>query len=95
MKNHNYFVHLVLCTLLVSSFSYAQKIEKRHKRLESIAKGMTQGKPIELEALEIRAKIHEPTVIFILDRPKLEIQFQKAEIKFTPRIYLPLVENHF
>ena len=85
----------MIFSFAIARHDAAQKIEKRHKRLESIAKGMTQGKPIELEALEIRAKIHEPTVIFILDRPKLEIQFQKAEIKFTPRIYLPLVENHF
>jgi hypothetical protein len=48
-----------------------------------------------LKALEIRAKIHEPKVIYILDRPKLDVEFKEEAIQFTPRTRDPVVRNRF
>ncbi len=76
----------------------AQGVNLEQKQLEALAKetiGLSPGKLIELEALEIRAKIHEPTIIYILDRPKLEIDFKENEVHFSPRISDPILLNRF
>lgn len=75
------------------SSSLAQEVENQQEKFEALTRGLTQGKPIELKALEIRARIHEPTVIYVLDRPKLEINFPEPKTEFSPRIYDPIVKN--
>jgi hypothetical protein len=89
-------VWIFVLVLLVPSFVLAQEeMDQKRKQLENISRQMTRGAPIELEALEIRAKIHEPTVIYILDRPKLDVEFDEREIRFTPRISDPVAKNRF
>jgi hypothetical protein len=70
-------------------------VEAQRKQLESLTQKMGTGAPIELKALEIHAKIHEPTVIYILDRPKLDVEFEEKEIRFSPRIADPIMRNKF
>ena len=68
---------------------------ERRETFESITQELNAGAPIELKALEIRAKIYEPSVIYILDRTRLEIDYREKETGFSSRIQEPIVENLF
>ncbi len=47
----------------------------------------------EFEELTIKAKIHEPDVLFILDKPEIIIQPFESEIDFTEKIDDVLIED--
>ncbi len=68
---------------------------ERSEIFKSLSKNLAQGKPIELEALEIRARIYEPQVIYILDRTKVDVEFHEEDVHFSSRIVDPILENHF
>lgn len=51
-------------------------------------------KKIELEALELKVKIQEPTLLFIINQPELEINpYFEDQISFLDKIEKPVIEN--
>jgi hypothetical protein len=83
------------CLLVFPTISFGEEIREQRERMEAITKGLSKGEGIELRALEIRAKIHEPSVIYILDRARLEVDYGEQKIQFLPRIQDPIWENRF
>jgi hypothetical protein len=77
------------------SVARAEEIEKEQEKMEAVTKGLLKGETIELRALEIRARIYEPSVIYILDRAKLDVDYGEQKIEFAPRIDQPIEENRF
>jgi len=61
--------------------------------LEQRVGDITRGQTFQLDALEIRAKIHEPTLIYVLDRPDFHVPFEDAPVQLIPRISLPIRWN--
>ncbi len=80
---------------LLPAWGFAQDIEEKRRTFEPLAREMASGEPIELKALEIRARIHEPNIIYILDRTELELDYREQEISFLPRISSPILEDRF
>jgi hypothetical protein len=70
-------------------------IDQRREFFEELTRGMTKGQILELRTLEIRARIHEPHVIYVLDRSRPEVTFKEREVQFSPRILTPIVDNQF
>jgi hypothetical protein len=97
------FIVILCANLLISlssSFSFVHgqeenKDAKREELFRSITKDISTERPLELKALEIRAKIYEPQVIYILDRVNIDIRFEEDELVFTDRIEQPILENEF
>jgi hypothetical protein len=73
----------------------AADIQKERRRMESLTKGLAKGEAIELRTLEIRARIYEPSVTYILDRTRLDVDYEEEEIRLAPRIARPILENRF
>lgn len=49
---------------------------------------------IELKAIEVRGRLQEPTLIYILDQPELEIDpYRDDAVDFLDKIAEPIVEN--
>ena len=68
---------------------------QREELFRNLTKNLSQGTPIELRTLEIRARIYEPQVIYVLDRSKIDVDFREEPVTFTPRIGDPIRENAF
>jgi hypothetical protein len=66
---------------------------RRRELFEQLSREMAGGAVLELKELEIKAKIYEPQVIYILDRAKLEISPGDEQPRFTPRIPEPVVDD--
>jgi hypothetical protein len=89
---------IVAAVISVFSFSaplLAAEVDRQKEQMEQLTRGLAAGETIELRALEIRAKIHEPSVIYILDRSRLEVDYEEQTVRFTPRIAKPIRENRF
>ena len=86
---------LILLLVMIPFTSGAADIQKERKRMEALTKGLAKGEAIELRTLEIRARIYEPSVTYILDRTRLDVDYQEEEIRFEPRIAQPVLENRF
>lgn len=78
-------VVLILISLGVTN-SNAAPDAQRQKLMEEVSKELSGGGPIELGALEIKARLFEPQVIYILDRSKLDVDLSDEKIQLTPRI---------
>lgn len=50
-------------------------------------------KTIEMEAIEIRGKIQEPTLLYILDQPQFEIEPYEETVDFLNKIQEPVEDN--
>ena len=72
-----------------------QEAKQRRNVIEALTGEMESGGAIELKALEIRAKIYEPSVIYILDHSRLEIDYRESDVRFSDRIREPILENLF
>lgn len=79
--------------LCFCSMAYANNTNL--KTIREVSKDLGSGKVLQLEALEIRAKIHEPTLFYILDKPNFHIQFNDDDIQLSPKIPLPILRNEF
>lgn len=86
---------LALCLILLTSTAWADEAKDRRDLFQSLTQDMRAGNQIELRALEIQAKIYEPSVIYVLDRAKIEIDFKEQDVSFSPRIMDPILENEF
>jgi hypothetical protein len=84
-----------LAAAVLSPPLQGSEIEAERARMESLTRGLAQGEAIELRALEIRAKIYEPSVIYILDRAKLEVDYTEQPIRFKAKCLEPILENRF
>lgn len=84
-----------LVIIFLPFLAFAGEIDEKRARMESLTRGLTKGDSIELRTLEIRARIHEPSVIYILDRTRLEVDYGEQETTFEPRIEKPIRENRF
>ncbi len=87
----------ILLTLMYSFSTLAEEskqIEQRQRVFESLSREMA-GNAVELKELEIRAKIYEPQVVYILDRSRIEVHFKEDELNFIPRISRVIEENIF
>jgi hypothetical protein len=72
----------------------SEQIRKRRKIFESLSQEMAGG-AMELKELEIRAKIYEPQVVYILDRSRIEVHFKEDALHFSPRIHQVVEDNRF
>lgn len=45
---------------------------------------------IELKALEIKAKIHEPALFYVLEQPQMRLMFEEAPPAFTEHLTDPI-----
>ena len=68
---------------------------QREEIIQSLSRELAAGRPIELKALEIRARIYEPQVIYVLDRAKVDVDFKEEDVRFSPRIVKPILNNEF
>lgn len=50
-------------------------------------------KIIEMETIEIKGKIQEPTLLYILDQPSFEIETYEETMDFLKKISEPVEEN--
>jgi hypothetical protein len=85
----------LLLTALALTAPVDPPTAKREELFRNLTKNRSTGAPIELKALEIRAKIYEPQVIYVLDRSKIDIDFREEPVKFAPRIEDPIRGNGF
>lgn len=72
----------------------SETIKKRRKIFESLSQEMA-GEAMELKELEIRAKIYEPQVVYILDRARIEVHFKEDSLHFSPRIQEVIEDDRF
>lgn len=69
-------------------------LQQRQRLFENLPQEMAR-QAMELKELEIRAKIYEPQVVYILDRARIEVHFKEDDLKFSPRIPDVIEENAF
>ncbi len=82
------FAFLILVTAFATpAISAEPPVERQQESYRALLREMTGEKAIELRELEIRAKIYEPQVIYILDRSRLEVFYSEDPVNFTDRIY--------
>lgn len=88
---------ILTALLLASSLLYAAEppASNRESEFKNLTKDMMRGSGLELKALEIRSKIYEPQIIYVLDRTKIDIELKEEEQHFTPRIFEPIEDNRF
>ena len=72
----------------------SEALQRRRVIFESLSQEMGQG-AVELKELEIRAKIYEPQVIYILDRARIEVQLREDPLQLSPRIPQLIEEDVF
>ncbi len=87
-----------LVTAVILAFPLALQaadIQKERQKMEAATKGLAKGQAIELHTLEIRARIYEPSVTYILDRTRLDVDYGEQEIRLSPKIANPVRENRF
>jgi hypothetical protein len=88
-------LNLLILLLPVCGSALAQEAKSREELFKDVSKEMVKGVPIELKALEIRAKIYEPQIIYVLDRAKIDVDIQDEKVTFLPRIAEPILDNTF
>lgn len=85
---------LAVLAIFGSAFSQEVKSSKDQEEVfQKVGKELAKGGGIELKALEIRAKIYEPQVLYVLDRAKREIDLKEDPVEFSSRIEVPILSN--
>ncbi len=71
-----------MMSIVLVSFAHAQNIES----FQSASKKVRSDKVMELKTLEIKAKIHEPTLVYILDNEKVHVDFDFSFSQLSKRL---------
>jgi hypothetical protein len=88
--------YVIFSTLLSVSLLHADpKPSEREQSIRAAVEELTPATAVELKALEIRAKIYEPQIYYVLDRAKIDVEFKEEEVRFSPRNSIPIEENLF
>lgn len=82
MRNNLLAFFVIMAVNTLPSFSQEAPSEKNKRT------------PIELEAIEIKGKIQEPTLLYILDQPELEIDpYHEDQVDFVKKIFEPIHDD--
>lgn len=90
---------LMVCALIFGCVNAQDLDRARLKKINEVSRSLRQTNPLasnrvyRMDELVVQAKIQEPSLLYIIQLPALDIPYPWEQIKISSGVYQPIEEN--